>query len=205
MASMPRGVGSLVAFLVVPYLVRALTPRPVLVIGLCLSMLALWQIAHFDLEMDVFPLLTAGAIQGLGVGLLFAPLNTFAYATLDPAHRTEATIVATMVRSLGSSVGISALQASLVKGSALAHARLAERIVLGDPIAAAGLPPGMDPATQSGLAALNGEVTRQATMVSYDSVFAWMALAVACLFPLLLLMRPPPPGQSLSPIEAHVD
>ena len=53
----------------------------------------------------------AGFVQGLGTGLLFAPLNTLAYATLAPIHRTEGTIVATMARSLGSSVGISMLQA----------------------------------------------------------------------------------------------
>jgi hypothetical protein len=36
---------------------------------------------------------------------------------------------------------------------------------------------------------LNGLVTRQATMLSYNTVFAWMALATLMLVPLLLTMR----------------
>jgi DHA2 family multidrug resistance protein len=55
------------------------------------------------------------------------------------------------------------------------------------------LPPGFNPATGGGLAALNGEVTRQATMLGYDTIFAWMSLGALALVPLMLLMRAPPP------------
>jgi hypothetical protein len=55
----------------------------------------------------------------------------------------------------------------------------------------------MNPATQTGLMTLNGEVTRQAAMISYDSIFAWMALGALTTFPLLFFMRSPPPQQSV--------
>ena len=203
-ASMPRGAGSLVAFLAVPFLMRLIGPRRVLFVGILVAMVALWMMSKFDLSMTASPIMTSGVVQGFGVGLLFAPLNTLAYVSLNPIHRTEGTIVSTMVRSLGSSLGISLIQASLTHNSALAHARLAERISGGDPIVAAGLPAGMNPDLPGGLAALNGEVTRQAAMLGYDSIFAWMALGVVFLIPLLLLMRAPPPAQPLA-IEAHAD
>jgi len=203
-ASMPRGGGSLIAFLAVPMLVVRFGPRPVLLVGLGLCVLALWQMAHFDLSMTATPIMTSGVIQGMGVGLLFAPLNSLAYATLAPVHRTEATIVNTMARSLGSSLGISMIQATLTHNSALAHARLAERISGGDPVVAAGLPAAMNPVTDGGLLALNGEVTRQAAMISYDGIFAWMALATIFLAPLLIVMRRPPP-QPVMALEAHAD
>lgn len=38
--------------------------------------------------------------------------------------------------------------------------------------------------------ALNGEVTRQATMVAYDQVFSYMFLTTLLLFPLLFIIRP---------------
>ena len=203
-ASMPRGGGSLIAFLAVPMLVVRFGPRPVLLVGLGLCVLALWQMAHFDLSMTATPIMTSGVIQGMGVGLLFAPLNSLAYATLAPVHRTEATIVNTMARSLGSSLGISMIQATLTHNSALAHARLAERISGGDPVVAAALPAAMNPVTDGGLLALNGEVTRQAAMISYDGIFAWMALATIFLAPLLIVMRRPPP-QPVMALEAHAD
>jgi DHA2 family multidrug resistance protein len=203
-ASMPRGAGSLMAFLAVPFLINAIGPRRVLVIGVAFSVLALWTMAHFDLTMTAAPIMTSGVIQGLGTGLLFAPLNTLAYVSLNPVHRTEGTIVNTMARSLGSSLGISLIQASLTRSSALAHARLAERIVGGDPVTAATLPPIMNPATETGILALNGEVTRQAAMIGYDVIFAWMALGTLLLLPLLMLMRRPPPSAVIA-VEAHAD
>jgi len=190
-ASMPRGVGSLCAFLVVPFLIPRIGPRRTLMIGLALAVLALWQMAHFDLSMTSMPIMTSGIIQGLGVGLLFAPLNTLSYATLNPIHRTEGTIVATMMRSLGSSLGISLISATLTSSSAMAHSVLAGNFNCGSPILGASLPPGMNPCQGGSLAALNGEVTRQASMIAYDSIFAWMALGTLCLLPLLLIMRPP--------------
>lgn len=203
-ASMPRGVGSLIAFLAVPWLVARFGARPVLTFGIFISAYALWQMSQFDLTMTAEPIMLAGFIQGLGTGLMFAPLNTLGYATLNPAHRTEGTIVATMARTLGSSAGISIVQAILINNSALAHERLTERVPVGDPMIAATLPPMFDPATVNGLAVLNGEVTRQGSMVAYANVFSWMALASLLLLPLLLLMKPArapaPPSR-----EVHAD
>jgi DHA2 family multidrug resistance protein len=201
---MPRGLGSLIAFLAVPFLISRIGPRKVLLLGIGLAFIALWEMAHFDLSMTSDPIMTSGVIQGLGVGLLFAPLNTLAYVSLSPVHRTEGTIVSTLVRSLGSSLGISLIQAMLTNNSDLAHARLAERISGGDPVVTATLPQGMNLTTDSGLLALNGEVTRQAAMIGYDSIFAWMALGVLFLAPLLLLMRGPPRAAPIV-VEAHAD
>ncbi|MDB5423948.1 MAG: EmrB/QacA family drug resistance transporter [Phenylobacterium sp.] len=189
-ASVPRGIGSLIAFLLVPVLVPRLGARPVIVAGLVVAALSLWQMGKFDLLMTATPIMTTGLALGLGVGVLFAPLNTLGYATLSPAHRTEATIVATIVRSLGSSVGISVLQAALVRDSAVAHARLAEHIVVTDPVVRQAFPAFLDPANSAGLQLLNAEVTRQASMIAYDAVFAAMAVAIALLLPLLLFLRP---------------
>ena len=105
---MPRGVGSLLAFLV------GALPDPAhrarggcWSIGLVLAVVALWQMAHFDLSM------TAEADHDLrpGPGLRRRPAVRAAehpgLRHARPVHRTEGTIVNTMARSLGSSLGIS--------------------------------------------------------------------------------------------------
>jgi len=195
---MPRGVGSLMAFLSVPYLIPRIGARRVLVLGLVIAVTALYQMGHFDLSMTAAPIMTTGVFQGFGVGLLFAPLNTLAYATLSPVHRTEGTIVNTMARSLGSSLGISMISASLTSFSAADHSVLAAHVSCGDPVFGAALPALMNPCNGGSLEALNGEVTRQAAMIAYDTIFSWMALGTLCLSPLLLLMRPPPPMRTIA-------
>jgi DHA2 family multidrug resistance protein len=196
-ASMPRGVGSLVAFLAVPFMIRWIGARKVLAIGIAIAITALWMMAHFDLQMTAAPIMTSGVIQGFGVGLLFSPLNSLSYVSLSPVHRTEGTIVATMVRSLGSSLGISMMSATLISNTALAHARFADRLNCGDPVLGATVPAAINPCSGS-IAAFNGEVTRQAAMIAYDSIFAWMALATVFLAPMLFLMRPPPPASMMA-------
>jgi DHA2 family multidrug resistance protein len=191
LASMPRGVGSLLAFIAVPFLLQRFGARPVLVVGLILSAVALIQMSRFDLLMTAEPIMISGFIQGMGTGLMFAPLTALAYATLSPIHRTEGTIVSTMVRSLGSSAGISILQAGVIRESALAHNVLADRTIPSDPTFAAALPPLLDPNSAVGAEALNGEVTRQATMIGYDVNFALMIAMVIVMAPLLLMLRPP--------------
>jgi DHA2 family multidrug resistance protein len=203
-ASMPRGIGSLIAFLSVPTLMLTIGPRRTLVLGIVLSGYALWRMAHFNLEMTSSLIMSSGLVQGLGTGLLFAPLSTLAYATLNPVHRTEATIVNTMARSIGSSMGISFLQAQVVRDGSIAHARLTEHVIAGSPILTAAVPGGADPASPLGASLLNGLITRQASMISYDTVFAWMAIATLGLIPLLLTMRA---AQAVRPPvqEAHGD
>jgi DHA2 family multidrug resistance protein len=190
-ASMPRGIGSLFAFIAVPLLLRHFGARPVLITGLFLSALALWQMRGFDLMMTAQPIMVSGFIQGLGTGLMFAPLTALAYVTLSPMHRTEGTIISTMVRSLGSSAGISVLQSGVTRQSALAHSVLAERVTPGDPVFAAAVPQALNPSTDFGIQALNGEVTRQASMIGYDDMFTMMIAMVVIMAPLLLLVRTP--------------
>jgi DHA2 family multidrug resistance protein len=202
-AQMPRGVGSLIAFLAVPVLLQRFGARPVLIVGLGLSAVALIQMSRFDLAMTAEPIQISGFIQGLGTGLMFAPLTALAYVTLAPIHRTEGTIVSTMVRSLGSSAGISILQAGVIRQSAAAHNALADRTIPSDPVFAAAVPPGMSPSTDLGLQALNGEVTRQASMIGYDSMFTLMISMIVVMAPLLLLLRAPraPPTEPVEPVH----
>jgi DHA2 family multidrug resistance protein len=202
-ASMPRGLGSLIAFLSVPMLLQRFGARRVLLTGLAISAVALWQMSRFDLMMTAQPIMISGFVQGLGTGLLFAPLTSLAYVTLSPVHRNEGTTVSTMARSLGSSAGISVLEAALISQTAMAHSVLAEHVQPSDPVFMSVNPAIMNPADPLGVQLLNGEVTRQAGMIAYDSVFGAMILMVIGMVPLLLLLRPPAqaPAAHLEAVE----
>ena len=84
---------------------------------------------HFDLSMTVWPFIVSGVIQGLGIGLIFVPLSTLAFATVPPPLRAEGSSVYTLVRNLGASVGISIMQALVVANSQTMHASLAANVI----------------------------------------------------------------------------
>ena len=204
-ASMPRGFGSLVAFLAVPFMIQRFGPKPNLIMGVGLSLLALGMMAQFDLTMTSEPIMISGFIQGIGTGLLFAPLNTLAYATLNPMHRTEGTIVSTMARSIGSSVGISMVQATLLTQNATARTSLSGQMDPASPLIHWALPPMLDPTGAAGPGALTAEISRQSLMIAYDSIFAWMALGLTLLFPIILILRRPPNPVPMPVHEAAAD
>jgi DHA2 family multidrug resistance protein len=190
-ATMPRGLGSFAAMFVVGRLIGRVDTRLILFVGLSLSAFALWQMTRFDLSMGTGPIIFSGIFQGLGIGLIFVPLTTLAFATLAPYHRPEATSVFTLVRSLGASVGISIMEALWTVNTSVVHSTLAGHIQPGDPVVSAALPPIFNPATGAGLEALNGEVTRQAAMVAYVDDFKMMMIVTLAVMPLLLFMRNP--------------
>ncbi|WP_293904700.1 DHA2 family efflux MFS transporter permease subunit [Phenylobacterium sp.] len=205
LASMPRGIGSFVAMFAVGQLVGRVDTRLILFTGLCLSCVALWQMMHFDLSMGETPIVVSGIVQGLGIGLLFVPLSTLAFATVPAAIRAEGSAVYTLVRNLGSSVGISVMQALLVANTQTVHASLAARIVPTDPVVRDGLPAMFNPDTLAGLLSLNGEITRQATMVAYIDDFRLMFIITIACMPMLLLMRRPRRAGAPDPAHAAVE
>ncbi|WP_068875347.1 MULTISPECIES: DHA2 family efflux MFS transporter permease subunit [unclassified Phenylobacterium] len=203
-ASVTRGLGSLVSFLLVPMAMARLGPRTCLFTGLLLSVVGLWMMGGFSLEMTSGPILISGFVQGLGIGLLFSPLSTLAYVTLDPSHRVEGTVVSTMVRSLGSSVGISIVLAAVLRNSAGAHSELAGRIDPSSPLLRYLLPPLMDPRSEVGAQILNGEITRQSAMIGYANIFMWMALVTCVILPAVILLRPARTAPS-DKVEIHAE
>ena len=184
----PRGIGTMLAMIVVGKLVHRIDLRLIMATGFSLIAIALWQMTHVTLEMDSQLIVVSGFIQGLGIGFTFVPLSAAAFATLAPHLRNEGTPIFSLLRNIGGAVGISIVQALLSRGAAQAHAQLASLVAPGNQGLLA-LPPGLGPDTPAGLAWLNAEVTRQAALIAYVNDF-WIMMAITVLaIPLLLLIR----------------
>jgi DHA2 family multidrug resistance protein len=197
LVNMPRGVGSMVSMLVVGQLIGRLDSRLVMMAGFGLCGFSLWQMTQFDLTMPAEPIMLAGLLQGLGIGLMFVPLSTLAFATLAPRLRAEGASVFNLVRSMGSGAGISIMNALIVSNTQVLHAELGGRIDPSNPVLGADASARIDLSTVAGLAALNGEINRQAAMAAYLDDFRLMFVVTLVCMPFLLLMRIPR-GQSLS-------
>jgi DHA2 family multidrug resistance protein len=185
----PRGAGTLLAMLFVGRLIGKIDIRLIIGSGFALTALSLWQMTHFSMLMDMQPLVVSGIIQGLGTGIVYVPMAAMAFATLAPAMRNEGTALFNLVRNIGSSIGISTVQALFVRNTQIVHAGLAEHIT---PLTLAKnhIVAGAAHA-HAALAALNGQITAQATMIAYIDDFQLMLILTLCTIPLLLLVRSP--------------
>jgi DHA2 family multidrug resistance protein len=205
LATMPRGVGSWVAMFAVGRLIGRVDTRAILLFGLTLNGYALWQMTHFDLSMSMRYVVISGLIQGFGIGFIFVPLSTVAFATVPPHLRPEGSSLYTLIRNLGSSVGISVMQAKVVSQTAVAHAHLAAELDPANPVFRSTLSAAMNPATTAGAVSLNNEVTRQAAMVAYVDVFHLMLYITLACMPLLLFMRTPKHAAGGEPVHVAAD
>jgi DHA2 family multidrug resistance protein len=181
----PRGLGTLIAMLFVGRLMGRVDVRLIIASGFALTAISLWQMSHFSLQVNMAPLIWSGAIQGLGTGIVYVPMAALSFATLPAVMRNEGTALFNLVRNLGSSIGISTVQALLVRNTQLVHAALSAHLT---PLFLAmhGVHAGRG--IHSG-AALNAAVTTQAAMVAYLDDFYFMLLLTLLVIPLLLLVR----------------
>ena len=188
----PAGVGTMFAMLIAGRASGKVDLRLMLLIGFSISALALWQMAHYSLDLSQADIVWPGVIQGIGVGLVFVPLSAATFATLQPEMRAQGTALYSLVRNIGSSIGISMVQTLLVRNTVAAHASLVERVGYANPawqnpaVARA-----YDVGTTGGAALLDSMITQQAAMIAYIDDFWLMLFLTLLVVPLLLLIRPP--------------
>ena len=186
----PRGISTMIAMLVVGRLSGRVDMRLVILAGFVVTAFSLWQMMGYSLQMDVWPVITAGIVQGFGLGFLFVPLSTVAFATLAPQLRTEGAALFSLVRNMGGSLGISAAENILARSLQVNHTSLAAHVTPFD--ASLRLPDIQrfwDIHSQAGLAALDAELNRQAAMIAYIDDFKLMMIIKLAVAPLLLLLR----------------
>lgn len=186
----PRGVGTMISMLLVGRLVRKVDPRLLVLAGLSLTALSLWDMTGFSPQMDSWPVIRSGVVQGLGLGLVFVPLSTIAFATLEPRFRADATSLFSLVRNIGSSIGISVVTATMARNIQINHAELGAYIQPYNPLLAQISPAAIahDPAA---LQMMDGLVNIQAAMISYvDNFYLMMWVSLAAM-PLAMILRRP--------------
>jgi DHA2 family multidrug resistance protein len=190
---MPRGVGVVLTMAIAAQLTqKGVDPRWPIGIGMALAAWSLWDMTHWSLEMGPWPMVISGFVQGLGMGLVFMPLNGMAFATLPPRFRTEGSSLMNLSRNIGASVGISLVTTLLARSIQTSHSDLAahvtpDKLNMTDP----SLLQALGGAGDTAMAMLDLEVNRQALMIAYLNDFWAMAIVTAITVPLVIVLRKP--------------
>src|SRR5262249_36784865 len=127
------------------------------------------------------------------------PLSTITFATLPGSLRTQGTALYSLMRNIGSSIGISLVIFLLTRNTQVVHAELAGPVTpLNHPLNALWPLALWNMATTLGRAALNAEVTKQASVVAYANDFKLMMLVALMALPLVFLLKraKPQPGHA---------
>ena len=188
----PRGLGTMLAMMMAGRLASRVDPRLLMVIGIAALAYSFWEMTNWTPAVQPFTLSWVTAIQGFGLGFVFIPLQVVAFATLPPHFRTDGAALFSLVRNVGSAIGVSVASFMLVQNTQIMHAQIAEGLTgFNRMLQNGGAYFFWNTATNAGRMALNGEVSRQALAIAYTDDFKlmfWVSLPTALL---VLFMRRP--------------
>jgi DHA2 family multidrug resistance protein len=199
----PRGAGTMAAMMVAGRLANRVDPRMLMLFGVAVIGWSLWDMTGWTPDLNEHHLMFTTAMQGFGLGFVFIPLQLIAFATLPPELRTDGTGLTSLVRNIGSAIGISATVAVLEHDTQVLHAEIASLVSpLNRMLQMSGVSRLWDPTTAAGAALLNNEVTRQAQIMAYANDFHLLMLLCIPTAALVLMMRRPATSRQ-PPAEAH--
>ncbi len=196
----PRGVGTALCMPLVGYLLgKGWDGRKMVAFGFAVTSLAFFGYSRMTLDSGTWDIFWDQINQGVGMSFIFVPLTTL---TMDPIPLTEmgyATSLYSVVRNIGSSMGISFVTTWVARRSQFHQTLLAAHVTALNPRAQQALAQlqqsvfqtHADPVTASrqALAALYAMVQQQAALLSYGEVFQLMGLLYLGVVPLVPLMR----------------
>ena len=187
---MPRGIGMMLAMMGAGQIIGRVDPRTIITAGLVTTATAMWLMMQFAPVMGAMPFVISGFLQGAGLGLVFVPLNTLAFATLPADLRTDASGFYMLLRNLGGSIGISMTVGVLARQAQISHADIGAHLSMTDMPWANGAI-GKAIGGDAVVAMLDATVNKQAAMIAYLDVFSMMFWITVSMLPMVLLLRRP--------------
>ncbi|APZ44397.1 DHA2 family efflux MFS transporter permease subunit [Acidihalobacter ferrooxydans] len=186
----PRGVASMLSMFAVGRLIGRVDARVLIGIGISFATVGSWLMTWYSLNIDFFWVIFPIVLQGLGLGLIFVPMSTIAFSTLAPSDSAEAAGMFSLMRTIGSSIGISIVTTVLTQHTQIAWNQLGGHITAINPALHAYLRHlGLslhDPATP---AVLGQVLAQQANMIAFNDSFMFITWGFIVMFPLLLILR----------------
>jgi len=185
-----RGVGTLLTMMVAPRLMKTVETRYLILCGLLLTGGTLYYMTGFSLDVTQRTIVVTSIVQGIGLGLLFVPITTAAFLTLPSHLRNSGTSILTLVRNIGSSIGISMVIANLTSKTTETHARLVEQVTpFNNALQMPELAANLNANTDAGRALLDMIITQQASMIAYLNDFYLLMILTLAMIPLVRIIR----------------
>lgn len=187
----PGGAIVFCAMPLVGFLVNKVQPKYLIMFGFATTGFALWSWTNLYTQVSFRVLVEARMFQAVGLAFLFVPINTVAYTGLPPGKSNDASALINLMRNLGGSVGISAVQTMLSRRSQFHQARLVETVSPVNPIYYQ-MVHGPMHVTNGAIFSMIGQ---QAEMLSFIDIFKVLSLAAFSSIVIVIFMRKMKPGE----------
>jgi DHA2 family multidrug resistance protein len=176
--------------IVVGRLLKIVEARWLILTGLLITAATLSVMVGFTDNTTARSIVITSVFQGVGLGLVFVPLSTVAFASLPGHLRTDGASILTLLRNIGSSIGISVVIANLTSGTTRMHAYLSEYVTpFNDALKMPDVAAVLNMTTDAGRAMMDAIVSQQAVIIAYANdykLLMWLTLAAV---PLVLIIR----------------
>jgi DHA2 family multidrug resistance protein len=192
----PRGIGTMIAMQISGHILSRVDARLPILVGMLLLAYALNWMSNFTADVGAQEIVLSGMVQGLGLGFIFVPLSAVTFSTLAPEFRGDGTSLYSLLRNVGSSVGIALAFAYQDYGTKMAHSVLAENVNAFNPALIEYVNSSNGLNGVNALLGVESELQRQSAVMGMLGDFHYMALGVLCAIPMLLFLRPGRLGKS---------
>ncbi|HEY1929246.1 MAG TPA: DHA2 family efflux MFS transporter permease subunit [Caulobacteraceae bacterium] len=200
----PQGVAMMAASVLSGRLVGKVDTRLLLAIGLGLTAWSFQLRTGWTPDIGASTIIINGSIQGVGIGLLYVPLSVASLASLSPEIMAEGASFYTVLRLLGSSVGVAVVNAMIVRNTQVNHADIGRYVTLANPgLLDPRITRFLNPFTSEGRAALDAVVTNQAQVIAYMDDYKMLTFVTLAMFPLILAFRAPDATSTSGQAMAH--
>jgi len=184
-----RGMGLVVGFFIAGRMGR-MDPRFGLALGLALVGISGIALANIEFNVPVSVLAWTGVIQGIGCGVMWVPLTIVTFATLPEHLLSQGSAIFHLMRNFGTSIFVSMSVMLVTRTAKLNYSDMTENVTpYNEVLKFPALVGGWDPATIKGLAAIGGEIERQARMIGYGNAFWLYTVLAFVIIPMLVFIR----------------
>lgn len=186
----PRGISGMVGMLLISRIIHRVDARLLIVSGILCCIVGNAAGTYYSMNISPLWIILPLIVQGFGLSLIFVPLSTIAYATLPAAARTEAAGLYSLLRTLGSSIGISITITLVTRQTQVVWNQLGGFINPYNPALYQYLQPLQLKAQQPFAAAVLGNtLSRQAQMVAFVDAYAFITWSFVVMLPLVFLLK----------------
>ena len=202
----PGGIAAMISMFIAGKLVTKINPKAILAFGLSVAAYSIHLMAHFNVLADFKTVALPRVVMGWGMGFVMIPLTTMTMSRIRREEMGNATGIFNLLRNLGGSFGVAFVTTTLARRMQFHQVHLMEHLTPFDPALRLALPRvsrilgwrGYAPSLldQGSLGVIQGEIFRQAAMLSFNDAFHFLSIMMMLIIPLVLLMKA---GPSRSP------
>ena len=206
----PGGMATLFIMPITGFLLsRRVNPKFILFTGLVVTAYSMFMMMRFNLYIDYSSIALSRIVMGVGMAMVFIPLQTMAFATIPKEEMGNATSIFSLLRNLAGSIGIAFMTTILAQRAQFHQSRLAERLQPFDPRYQLGMQKAaavlIAKTGSSSHYAANGliyqQLMREATLRSFNDAFYFSTVIMICILPVVFLLKRP--GHSDTDVMVH--